>query len=94
VRHGQDANSDVIVSDLTYWDEAGAPLAHIDGMAVCRAPADRFLSKPALAEADHLYQLTWEPVVVSEAAARRDHSFAVVGGGNESRSLADLLGAP
>ncbi|KIG15387.1 Malonyl CoA-acyl carrier protein transacylase [Enhygromyxa salina] len=55
----QQAHASELVSDITFFDEAGDPLAHIEGFEIRKAPADRFL--PSNVELK-LFTLEWSPV--------------------------------
>ncbi|WP_394838006.1 SDR family NAD(P)-dependent oxidoreductase [Pendulispora rubella] len=46
------------VSDLTFWDEAGSPLGHIEAYTTQSAPVDRFLGDDV---SKNLHGVVWEP---------------------------------
>ncbi|WP_394848508.1 SDR family NAD(P)-dependent oxidoreductase [Pendulispora brunnea] len=55
-RETREADRDI--SDLTFWDEAGTPLGHIEGYTTQSAPADRFLAGDVT---KNLHGVVWEP---------------------------------
>ncbi|XXX82571.1 SDR family NAD(P)-dependent oxidoreductase [Sorangium sp. So ce134] len=72
----REEQGDVRVSDLVFWDAGGLPLAHIEGFATRRAPAERFLPEPKVRD---LYEVAWvEPP--APAPAPGAGAFALLGG--------------
>ncbi|MDI3284214.1 type I polyketide synthase [Polyangium sp. 15x6] len=71
------ASTEITRSDLTFWDEEGRPVAHVDGFATRRAPAERFLAD---SDRRDLYDVTWSEL--GDAASlpgARTGAVAVIG---------------